>query len=52
MSLTSPQEPLLWKEPSIANTEEVNWYEVCKDFTKFLNQLRPYKAHTKPKPEC
>ena len=41
LNLTSPQKPLLSKGPSFVPTpKDVNWYELRKNFTKFVNQLR------------
>ena len=41
LNLTSPQKSLLSKGPSFVPTpKDVNWYELRKDFTKFVNQLR------------
>ena len=41
LNLTLPQKSLLSKEPSfVPKPKELNWYEFCKDFTKFVNQLR------------
>ena len=48
LNLTSPQKSLLPKGPSFVNIKHLNWCELRKDFTKLLNQLRPYKAHTNP----
>ena len=41
LNLTSPQKSLLSKGPSFVPTpKDVNWYELRKNFTKFVNQLR------------
>ena len=41
LNLTSPQNSLLSKGPSFVPTpKDVNWYELRKDFNKFVNQLR------------
>ena len=41
LNLTSPQNSLLSKGPSFVPTsKDVNWYELRKNFTKFVNQLR------------
>ena len=44
INLTSPQNSLLAKGPSfIPSPTDINWHELPKDFTSFVNQLR-YKA--------
>ena len=53
LNLTSPQKPLLSKGPSFVPTpKDVNWYELRKNFTKFVNQLRfklkQYLYNSKP----
>ena len=41
LNLTSLQKSLLSKGPSFVPTpKDVNWYELRKNFTKFVNQLR------------
>ena len=41
LNLTSPQKSLLSKGPFFVPTAKyVNWYELRKNFTKFVNQLR------------
>ena len=41
LNLTSPQKSLLSKGSSFVPTsKDVNWYELRKNFTKFVNQLR------------
>ena len=41
LNLTSPQNSLVSKGPSFVPTsKDVNWYELRKNFTKFVNQLR------------
>ena len=41
LNLTSPQKSLLSKGPSFVSTpKDVSWYELRKNFTKFVNQLR------------
>ena len=41
LNLTLPQKSLLSKRPSFVPTpKDINWYELHKDFTKFVNQLR------------
>ena len=40
LNLTSPQKSLLLKGPSFVRTpKDISWYELRKDFTKFVNQL-------------
>ena len=39
--LSDEQRSLLAKVPSFVPTPlDINWYEVCKDFTKFINKVR------------
>ena len=39
-NLSELQKSLLKKEPSLAPTpSDINWYEVRRDFDKFVNQL-------------
>ena len=45
-NLSELQKSLLKKEPSLAPTpSDINWYEVRRDFDKFVNQLRYRVTH-------
>ena len=38
--LSEDQKSLLKKGPSVLLTPDINWYDVHKDFTKFINKIR------------